>query len=135
MAWPKGKPRALTSGRKKGSLNKTFKAAEVAAKYGFDPLETLMKFAAGDWEGLGYDSEVYHMEQSNGATQLGYVITPNMRLQATKEVAQYLYPKRKEQEEIIDDSVDVTPENEKQAAVDALKYIESKFPDLLKKDE
>jgi len=108
---------------------------ELLAKVNVDPLEVLLKFAAGDWKGLGYESEVYHHEKADGSVRMGYVITPELRLQAAKEASQYLYPKKKEAEEPVQEEIDVTPEGEKQAAIEALQYIETKFPDLVKKDE
>lgn len=85
-------------GRPKGSRNKRSLQVEIIAeKFGKDPFELLMMFATGDWQGLGYDSEVYVMENAQGSTKIGYTISPEMRLAATKEACQYLYPKRKDE--------------------------------------
>lgn len=80
------------AGRPKGSKNvRSFNAEILAERLGLDPLEVLFKFAKGDWKGLGYDSDVYHMETESGAVKEGFIITPNMRLQAAKEAVKFLY--------------------------------------------
>lgn len=74
MGWPKGKPRGAKpegSGRKIGTPNKG--VSELMAKceaMGVDPWEKLIEF-------LVFPGE------------------PQIRLQALKEICQYLYPKRK----------------------------------------
>ncbi len=93
MAFPPGNK---LGGRPKGSRNKRNLQLEIMAEKFTDPFELLMMFAAGDWKGLGYDSEVYVMENANGATKIGYTISPEMRLVAAKEACQYLYAKKKE---------------------------------------
>lgn len=94
MAAKKGHPKY--GGRKKGTPNKTtLPLEEKARELGVDPFEILLRFAAGDWEGLGYDAEIYHQEKPDGSVRMGYVITPNMRLTAAGEACQYIYPKRK----------------------------------------
>lgn len=84
-------------GRPKGAKNKRSLQVEILADKFQDPFELLMLFATGDWKGLGYDSEVYIMESAQGSTKIGYTISPEMRLAATKEACQYLYPKRKDE--------------------------------------
>lgn len=85
-----------TGGRQKGSLNKrTLVVEEIAAKFDIDPFEALMMFVANDWEGLGYDNEMYFKEGANGEVKMGYVITPEMRMQAAKEASKYLYSQKK----------------------------------------
>ena len=134
MAFQKGHKKL--GGKPKGYKDKkTLMVEEIVARVGVDPLEVLLKFAAGDWEGLGYDSPVYHFESADKSTSMGYVITPAIRAQAAKEAAQYIYPKKREAEEVKEPEIDVTPENELEAAKDTLKYIESKYPQLLKKNE
>lgn len=104
-----------TGGRQKGSLNKrNLVAMEIAEKMAMDPLEVLMMFAAGDWEGLGYDNSVYHMERPDGSIKMGYVISPELRMNAAKEAAQYIYAKKKQEEPRDDDSRDVTSLEDKQ---------------------
>lgn len=92
MAFQPGNP-----GRPKGARNKRTLQVEIIAEKFNDPFKLLMMFAEGDWKGLGYDSEVYVMEGPQGATKIGYTISPEMRLAASKEACQYLYPKRKEE--------------------------------------
>ena len=88
---PKGLPKS--GGRTKGTKNiRSFNAWELANRLNIDPLEVLLKFASGDWKGLGYDNEVYHSESATGETKLGYVITPNMRMNAADKACKFLYP-------------------------------------------
>lgn len=96
MPFQKGKPRAENAGRKKGTPNKDSLPLEQKAKeLGIDPFEILLRFAAGDWEGLGYDNECYISENAGGSTKIGYTIPPELRSKAAAEASQYLYPKKK----------------------------------------
>lgn len=75
MGWPKGTPRPEGAGRRAGTPNK--KTLDLFAKceaLGIDPFEELLKIASPLNE------------------------NPDHRLQALKEVCQYLYPKRKAME-------------------------------------
>jgi hypothetical protein len=90
----KGSPK--TGGRKKGTPNiRTKEALEIAEELGIDPFRILLQFAQGDWEGLGYTSEVYHKETAEGETTMGFVIPPELRQKAAGEATKYLYPQRK----------------------------------------
>lgn len=83
-------------GRQKGTPNKdTLQLEDKAKALGCDVFETAIYFASGNWKALGYESEVYHMEKPDGAVTMGFVITPQMRLLAIKELLQYIYPKKK----------------------------------------
>lgn len=93
---------AKTGGRQKGSLNKsTLSAKELAEKHKCNPLEILFMFANGDWKGLGYDSDVYHLEKESSSGSMSstikecFVITPNMRLTAAEAATKYIFPQRK----------------------------------------
>lgn len=98
---PFEKGHKLATGRPRGSLSKRNQMLEeIASRHKTDPFDILMKMAAGDWKGLGYDSEVYVMEGPSGATKIGYTISPEMRLSAAKECCQYLYAKKKEDDPI-----------------------------------
>lgn len=100
------------SGRRKGVPNKrTLHAIEIAQKLNCNPLEILIKFAMGDWKGLGYDSEVYHMATASGDVKAGFTITPQMRLQAAAEASRYLYSRPKETIELL------TPQDQQQKDV------------------
>jgi hypothetical protein len=80
-----------TGGRTKGVPNKRNQnLIDLAADLDINPIEILLKFAAGDFRGLGYASG---QTTSEGGTD--WVISPEMRLQAAAKVAPYLYPKRK----------------------------------------
>lgn len=87
MGFEKGNK--LATGRPKGSLNtRTRRIEELARELNCDPLEILMRFAKGDWQGLGYD------RRTNKNT--GYdIISPGDRIAASKEAAQYMYAKLK----------------------------------------
>ena len=97
MAWPKGKPRPDTWGRKKGTPNKkSLPLAERAAAMGVDPFEILLRFAAGDWKGLGYSNE----NIMTGVDRFGIAVTkptidPGLRERAAEGACEYLHPKRK----------------------------------------
>lgn len=94
MAKAKGSPK--TGGRKPGSLNKrTADLVERLNEHDQDPFDILFAFARGDWKALGYESSVYHKENSDGSTTMGYVIAPELRQKAAKDACEYLYPKRK----------------------------------------
>lgn len=97
--------------RAKGIPNKSTKLLEEKAKsLGVDPFDILLKFAAGDWQGLGYDNEVYVMENAAGGTKIGYTITPDMRLKAASEACQYILPKRK--------AMEITSQDEEREVMD-----------------
>lgn len=95
---PFQKGNKIATGRPEGSKNKrTLMVEEIAAKVGCDPFEVLMRMAAGDWEGLGYESECYFAEKAEGDGKVitkGYVITPEMRLTAAKDASKYLYSQK-----------------------------------------
>jgi hypothetical protein len=83
-------------GRPKGAKNiRSFDAEILAARLGINPLEIVMKFAAGDWKGLGYESDRYEIETPSGNIKQVFVITPNMRLDASKEASKYLFSQKK----------------------------------------
>lgn len=78
--------------RPKGAKNKhTFHAEELAAKLGVNPLEVLLRFAKGDWKGLGYDSSVEVKESATGETFAKYTITPELRAQCAEKACKYLF--------------------------------------------
>ena len=84
-----------TGGRKKGTRNKnSVIIEEMAIKLGVSPFEVLLRFADGDWKGLGYENECYFSEKPDGAVKMGYVITPESRLKAAESAAKYLYPQK-----------------------------------------
>lgn len=90
----KGKPK--TGGMKKGfKFPETLNAEAIARELNCDPFEVLIRFTAGDWEGLGYDSPEVTKVLKDGGTIMVERITPEMRLTAAKEAVRYLYPQRK----------------------------------------
>jgi len=109
----------MAMGRPKGSKNKhTFNAEELAAKMNCNPLEILLKFAKGDWKGLGYDSSVEVKESADGQTFAKYTITPELRAQCAEKACKYLFASR--------GAIDVTT---------AGQAIQINVIDYLKKDE
>lgn len=95
MARKPGDGRGRLGGRAKGTPNKNTKALlEKAEELGVDPFEVLLRFAAGDWKGLGYQKPQRQLV-SMGRIFYVDVITPQMRIYAADKACQYLYPKRK----------------------------------------
>lgn len=96
---PRPKGLAKTGGRVKGSLSqKTKDILEIVQRTGCEPAEVLAHFCNGDYKALGYEAEHYFSEKSDGSVKLNYVIAPEMRLHAAKELCKYLYPQRKAME-------------------------------------
>ena len=96
MPFEKGKPRHPNAGRKKGTPNKdSLPLEQKAAELGVDPFTILLHFAGGHWEQLGYKEKCTTKWTGSGIEYEEDVITPAMRLTASKEAAQYLYPKKK----------------------------------------
>ena len=93
MAAPKNHPRY--GGRVKGIPNKkTQSLIERCDDLGVDPFDVLLRVAKGDWEALGYDSPTNIIVTKQGSYEQD-VITLESRVNAAKELCQYLYPKRK----------------------------------------
>lgn len=131
MPFEKGHKKA--KGRIKGSKNfRVQLLEEIVNKFSMDPLEVLMHFAAGDWKALGYDSDVYHIEKPDGDVKMGYVITPELRLQAAKEATQYLHAKKKEQVEPNNEIEVIGIEDKRKLLEEAKKEI-SKLEEEIKK--
>lgn len=83
-------------GRAKGGLNKkTLLAEDIAAKLNIDPLEVLLLFVKADWKKLGYKSASEICYSPQGIEFEKLTISPEMRLQAAKEAAKYLYSQKK----------------------------------------
>lgn len=124
MGFEKG--HKLSPGRALGSKNRrTQMIEEIVERVGVDPFEILMKIAAGDWQGLGYDNECYFSEKPEGEVKLGYTITPEMRLQAAKEASAYLYAKKKEADPIDATRIgDMSLEEKKTLLIKAREQIE-----------
>jgi hypothetical protein len=83
-------------GRQKGIPNKkTRSLEETAARVGVDIFEVLCMFAHRDWKGLGYQSATETRVLKDGGTIEVEKISPELRLNAAKEAAKYLFPQRK----------------------------------------
>lgn len=86
----------MAIGRPKGAPNKkSAQLDEVAKRLKCDPFEILCRFANGDWKGLGYENECYFSEKPDGSVKMGYVIGPDLRVQAAKEAIKYLHAQKK----------------------------------------
>lgn len=106
MGFQKGNP-----GKQKGTTwKKTLLLEEKAQKLKCDPFEILLRFANGDWKGLGYDAECYFIEKPDGQVKAGYTISPEMRLTAAKEAVKYLHAQKRAVDVTMDASVGVTKE-------------------------
>lgn len=100
MGWPKGKPRDLNTGRKKGTPNKRTQSLEaICEAYNYHPFEALLK--------LTMETEEV-----------------NVKLQGLKELCQYLYPKRKALEISGDINLDLAREAEAVAKLSEEEQIE-----------
>lgn len=90
---PKG---AKFGGRTKGTPNtKTVEAQSIADRLGIDPFEILLKFAAGDWKGLGYDSATTTRVTDKGSVITEDIISPELKSTSAGKAIEFLYPKRK----------------------------------------
>lgn len=94
-------------GRSKGTPNKkTFDAQKMAEDLGVDPLEILLHAASNNYQALGYESAITtKLVGENAITE--DTIPISTRVQAAKEAAQYLYPKRKAIEHTGKDGTDL----------------------------
>ncbi len=91
-------------GRPKGSHNKkTEWLFELCEKHDFDPIETLIYYANGDWKALKYEKEMIIKAGFQGAMTEEFVISPDSRRQAAQFLVSYMYPKRKAIEHSIDE--------------------------------
>lgn len=90
-------------GRKKGTPNEpTRTLIEKTSELGIDPFEILLRFAAEDWKGLGYDSRTTTSFTSAGIEFEEFVIKPELRGKCAAEACQYIHAKRKAIEQTID---------------------------------
>lgn len=95
MEEPKKRPK--TGGRQKGTPNrKTMEIEKLLEEMDFNPIEFLVYVAMGNWKAIGYDTATI----CTGYTKLGDPIVEErlnakLRTDAAKEVASYVFPKRK----------------------------------------
>lgn len=50
--------------------------------------------AKGDWKALGYEAECYFKEGPDGAVKMGYVLSPELRMNAAEKACRYLYSQK-----------------------------------------
>jgi len=80
------------AGRPKGAKNKrSFIAELTVARHNYDPLDTLIEIAKGDWKALGFESKTKTTYTMNGIEVEEEHIPLQERNKAAKEVAKYLY--------------------------------------------
>lgn len=101
MPFVKGQKKV--GGRAKGTPNQpTRTLIEKAKEIGADPFEILLRFAAEDWQGLGYPARSETKFSPAGIEFEEYVISPQMRVKAASEACQYIHAKRKAIESTVD---------------------------------
>lgn len=89
-------PEKRSVGRPKGTPNKkTDWVFELCEKHNFDPLETLIYIAKGDWKSLGFAGPTIEKFGSGNATIEEYVINTGHIADAAKTLAKFMYPTRK----------------------------------------
>lgn len=90
-------------GRAKGTPNKdVMPLIERAKALGIDPFEILLRFAAEDWKGLGYEARTKTSFTSAGIEFDEFIIKPELRGKCAAEACQYIHAKRKAIENTID---------------------------------
>ena len=65
---------------------------ERAQALGIDPFEILLRFAAGDWKGLGYDSDTITKYTAKGDPYEEDRISPDHRITAALGAARHILP-------------------------------------------
>jgi len=86
----------VSGGRPRGARNKdTLEAEALAQKLGIDPFEVLLRFAAGDWKGLGYKEEMRAVAHSEEGTVYDYTIPTPVRAKCAEKATEFLRPKLK----------------------------------------
>lgn len=115
----------IATGRPKGSTNKRLKAIEeMAHELNCNPVEILLRFAKGDWAGLGYSKGTKSVYTEAGIIEED-LISPGERIQAAKDVAGYLYAKKKSIEYVKPNMLDdMTPEQKLDAMKQAVQLLE-----------
>lgn len=94
-----------TGGRQKGTPNKrSTKAMKLAEELGVDPLKVILLFVKGDWEALGLDE--FEMKVTKDGSFPVRTITADMRLNAARDAAKYIYPQLKALELSVDSDED-----------------------------
>ena len=90
-------------GRKKGSLNRNTQAvAEMCEAMGFNPIQTMIYFANGDWKALGYSSETVIKPGFAGIEIEELTIPQDLRYKANADLARFIHPHRKSVEHKVD---------------------------------
>jgi len=83
-------------GRPKGTLNKkTWEARAIAERLGFCPVETLVAWAQGDWQKLGYDSRTKTVVTKDGERVEVDRIDEQLRQKSAKDLVPFLLPQLK----------------------------------------
>jgi hypothetical protein len=83
-------------GRKKGTPNKdTTWIFELCQKHDFDPLEVLILVAKNEWQALGYSEGTIESIGYQGSVSVEPLISIKDRIDASKTLVGFMYPKRK----------------------------------------
>lgn len=118
-----------TGGRAKGTPNRsTIELQKKAHELGVDPFEILCLFAKGDWQTLGYKSEVFVTIDGEKSSSYRLTIDPAVRAKCASEIASYLFPKRKAIEHSSDpeNPIEVKGVVDKELILDLVKAAKSK---------
>lgn len=107
-----------TGGRKPGTPNKkALEVREIIEELGVNPIEILAHFMMNDYEALGY-KETQTMVTKSGSEVQVLTISPELRASCAKEIASYVYAKRraievtgKDGEPLTQPSKKLTPED------------------------
>lgn len=93
MGFKPGQPKPPGSGKKKGSITKDRQMLlDKAKQLGVDPFEILLRFAAGDWEGLGYAAKTRTIYTAMGGHFEKDNIEAELRVKAASEASRYMLP-------------------------------------------
>lgn len=130
MGFEKGNK--IATGRPKGGIGERKRhIADLCIRLECDPMEILLRFAKGDWEGLGYDSKEI-IKRAGEATWMEERITCGERIQAAKEACQYIYAKMKTIEVIKENAFEgMTLEEKLQAMRHAVVVLEKQVEQKL----
>jgi hypothetical protein len=91
-----GHKKSPNSGMKKGQVCRDRQALlDKAKELGVDVFEILLRFAAGDWKGLGYETDGQTVNTAGGGSYWQYWISPETRQKSAADASQYILPKLK----------------------------------------
>lgn len=97
MPFKPGQKKPAGSGKKKGHITRDRQMLlDKAKELGVDPFEILLRFAANDWKGLGYESHMRVVGKTQrGDDILTDTIEPQLRARCASDACQFMLPKLK----------------------------------------